>query len=285
MRAADQRVGMMRRMDGQMRIPITMCHGTNTKCESPLDEEHFANYFRMASEMAFESISYDQLAAWKSGTSELPKRPIMFDFDHPAKSIRHEIHPIMQDRGFRGSLFINTGLMEEMYSGPMPDFETRQWMTWEEIGELMDAGWHIGSHTHTHPNLSDLSVKDPSGEAIRAESVKCDEILNRELGVEPKDFAFTGTTWSSIAEREVRTRYRFGRLWIIGSTYQVNGEQIRYADLVGVRGADESDGGPPYAARYITKQTHPYRLPSMELEYLIYEYDAFRSYLQGALES
>ena len=46
----------------------------------------------------------------------------------------------------------------------------------------------------------------------------------------------------------------------------------------------ESDGGPPFAARYITKQSHPYRLPSMELEYLIYEYDAFRSYLLGALD-
>ena len=60
---------------------------------------------------------------------------------------------------------------------------------------------------------------------------------------------------------------------------------MRFADLSGVSGADELDGGPPFAARDITKQSHPYRLASMELEYLIYEYDAFRSYLQGALES
>ncbi len=118
-----------------------------------------------------------------------------------------------------------------------------------------------------------------------AELVKGDEILKSKLGIEPKDFAFTGTTWSSVAEREVKKRYRFGRLWIIGSTYQVDGEQVRYADLVGVSGADESDGGPPQAARYITEQTHPYRLPARELEYLIYEYDAFGSYLQGALET
>ena len=268
-----------------MRIPITMCHGVDTKGESPLDAEHFANYFRIASEMAFESISYDQLAAWKAGESEMPERPIMFDFDHPAKSIWHEIHPIMQEHGLRGNLFVNTRPMEEMYSGPMPNFEAREWMTWEEIGELMDAGWHIGSHTHTHPNLSDLSMKDTSGEAIRAELVKCDDTLKRELGIESKDFAFTGTSWSTVAESEVQKRYRFGRLWIIGPMYQADGGEIRYADLVGVHGADESDGGPPYAARYITKQTHPYRLPSMELAFLIYEYDAFRSYLQGAFQS
>ena len=232
-----------------MRIPITMCHGVNTKREPPLDAEHFAHYFQIAAEMGFASISYDELAAWKEEKAVIPERPIMFDFDHPTKSIRHEIQPIMQEFGFRGNLFINTGPMEELYSGPMPDFEAREWMTWDEIRELMDAGWHI-----------------------------------RELGVEPQDFAFTGTTWSSTAERHVKKRYRFGRLWIIGSTYRADGAQIRYADLVGVSGADESDGGPPHAARYITKQTDPYRLPSMELEYLIYEYDVFRSYLAKALD-
>ena len=80
-----------------MRIPITMCHGVNTRREPPL-----------------------------------------------------------QEFGFRGNLFINTGPMEELYSGPMPDFEAREWMTWDEIRELMDTGWHIGSHTHSHPNLSEL---------------------------------------------------------------------------------------------------------------------------------
>ena len=44
-----------------------------------------------------------------------------------------------------------------------------------------------------------------------------------------------------------------------------------------------SDGGPPFAARYITKDSLPYKLPSMEFEYLIYEYDAFKKYLEGAL--
>ena len=267
-----------------MRIPITMCHGVNTKREPPLDAEHFANYFQIAAEMGFASISYDELAAWKEEKAVIPERPIMFDFDHPTKSIRHEIQPIMQEFGFRGNLFINTGPMEELYSGPMPDFEAREWMTWDEIRELMDTGWRIGSHTHSHPNLSEFSAQDPSGELVRAELVKCDSILRRELGVEPQDFAFTGTTWSSTAERHVKKRYRFGRLWIIGSTYRADGAQIRYADLVGVSGADESDGGPPHAARYITKQTDPYRLPSMELEYLIYEYDVFRSYLAKALD-
>jgi hypothetical protein len=102
--------------------------------------------------------------------------------------------------------------------------------------------------------------------------------------ITPRDFAFTGTTWSQVAENEVKKRYRFGRLWVIGSHYDTPNGRIRFADLVGVLGADELDGGPPSAARYITRQSQPYRLPAMELECLIYEYDAFRNYLRGALE-
>jgi len=55
-------------------------------------------------------------------------------------------------------------------------------------------------------------------------------------------------------------------------------------DLVGVPGDDEADGGPPYATRYITQESNPYRLTSMELENLIFEYDAYTDYLKGAFE-
>jgi hypothetical protein len=129
-----------------------------------------------------------------------------------------------------------------------------------------------------------LVQKDPSGGLIRQELQKCDEMLSEHLDIIPKDFAFTGTTWSQLAEDEVKKRYRFGRLWVTGSHYDTEHGRMRFADLVGVSGTDELDGGPPFAARYITRQTHPYRLPSMELECLIYEYDAFRSYLRGAFE-
>lgn len=258
-----------------------MCHGVNVKGERPLDVGRFAAYFRIASELGFESISYDDLAAWRAGGTEAAARAIMFDFDHPAASIRHEIAGIMERFGFRGNLFINTGPMEAMHEEGIPAYGEREWMTWEEIGELMDAGWHIGSHTHMHPNLSELSARDPSGEEVRRELATCDDILKRELGVRARDFAFTGTSWSSAAEREVKKRYRFGRLWIIGGMYEADGHPIRYADLAGVSGEDEADGGPPSGARYVTMESDPYRLPSMELERLIYDYDSYRGYLEG----
>jgi peptidoglycan/xylan/chitin deacetylase (PgdA/CDA1 family) len=259
-----------------------MCHGTSWQPQkikhqkNLLTIERFKQYFRIAAELGFQSISYEDLSRWRDGSADLPKRPIMFDFDHPDWSIGKLIWPIMQRFGFRGNLFVNTS--------PMEKIENPYYLKWDELKALIADGWHFGAHTHRHYRMDYLAKKDPSGVLIREELQKCDEILTENLGITPKDFAFTGTTWSSVAETEVKKRYRFGRLWVIDAHYDTEDGRMRFADLVEVSGPDELDGGPPHEARYITERSHPYRLPSMELEYLIYEYDAFHRYLRGALE-
>jgi peptidoglycan/xylan/chitin deacetylase (PgdA/CDA1 family) len=260
-----------------------MCHGINwqprprkiRRLVNLLTAERFEAYFRIAAELGFHSISYDQLAAWKRGVADLPDRPIMFDFDHPEGTTGRVIAPIMRRYGYTGNLFINTSRMQKV--------DNPYYLKWDEIGRLMEAGWHIGAHTHHHYRLDYLAKKDPSGGLIREELETCDAMLRTHLGVVAKDFAYTTTTWSRLAEDEVKKRYRFGRLWIIGAHYHTEAGEVRYADLVGVPGPDELDGGPPNAARYITEESDPYRLPSMELECLIFQYAAFRAYLQGAL--
>jgi peptidoglycan/xylan/chitin deacetylase (PgdA/CDA1 family) len=197
--------------------------------------------------------------------------------------MRYEIKETFDRYGFKGNLFVQTKPLLEMHAGPLPRAEERTTLTWDELRELRDAGWNIGAHTVSHPNLSKLFEEDPSGDRLRRELDESNATLAEQLGAPPKDFAFTGTSWSSGAEEEVKQRYRFGRLWIVGAVYQVDGQEMRYADLAGVEGDDEPDGGPPAAARYITRDSDPYRLPSMEFQALIHEPAAFRAYLEGAL--
>jgi peptidoglycan/xylan/chitin deacetylase (PgdA/CDA1 family) len=262
-----------------LHIPITMCHGISAGGDYPLSPEHLDSLIRIARELGFESIDYHQLTAWLDGASGLPERPIMFDFDHPVKSMRTGIRPVLERYGYRGNLFINTGMLDP--AGPRYGTDT---MTWDEVRELVQAGWHIGAHTVTHPNLSTLVAADPDGQRLAWELETSDAAIELELGIRPVDFAFTGTSWSSVAEARVMERYRCGRLWIVGAEYQADGETVRYADLVGASGPDEKDGGPPHAARYITAVAPRYRLPSMEIQRpLIHDPARFRAYLEGAL--
>ncbi len=271
------------------RIPITMCHGIDATNPDPwlaLSKPHFDDLVRTASEMGFESINYNQLDAWRNGKGALPDRPIMFDFDHPMRSMRYEVNDVLAAHGYRGNLFVNTGMLDKVHDRDLyPPDSKLQIMTWDELGELVEIGWHIGAHTVTHPSLSRLGVEDPSGRKVRDQLEECDRRLTKMLGITPKDFAFTGTSWSKVAEDEVAKRYRFGRLWIIGSQYDANGGRIRFAELVGMGHLpDEPDGGPPMASRYITKECHPYRLPSVEIQGpLIATVEMFRKYLEGAI--
>ena len=267
-----------------MRIPITMCHGITEKGDKPLTVERFDSLMKIAHRLGFESINYDQLAAWRAGQGKLPDQPIMIDIDHPVKTIRYELKDVLDKYGFKANVFINTARMHPDSKQQRTDYKGTPCMTWEEIGQLHQAGWTIGAHTHNHPNLSQLSCIDPSGQKLLDELEACDSLIEEHIGIRPQDFAFTGTNWSSRAEQVVKQRYRFGRLWIVGSMYQADGKDIRYAELVGIDGADEADGGPPAAARYITEKSDPYRLASMELVALVYEDEAFERYLAGALQ-
>jgi len=269
-----------------MRIPILMSHGVE-RAPAPdwpgpqMTAADFARLMAVVADLGFESVTYDELAAWWTGSGELPDRPVMIDLDHPVSSMRHEVYEILSGHGLRPTLFVNTGMLDNPVADPR--FEGTDVMSWAEVGQLHRAGWCIGAHTVTHPNLSELAVQDPGGALVAKELDDSVASIEAHIGVRARDFAFTGTSWSSVAEREVKARFRFGRLWIIGSMYNADGREIRYADLVGVPGPDEPDGGPPAAARYITRDGDPYRLPSMDLQALIWENEALRAYLLGAL--
>ena len=156
----------------------------------------------------------------------------------------------------------------------------------DDIRGLVNDGWHIGAHTVTHPDLSELVKTDPHGDLLRKELQANDATLTAKLGRQPRDFAFTSTTFSTVAAKLVGERYRFGRLWIIGSHYNSDGKTIRFAEISGhAHLPDEGDGGPPAPARYITRETADHRLPSMEIQSpLIYSPEDFRNYLAGACE-
>ena len=49
-----------------LRIPITMCHGIVTEGDNPLTVDHLDGLVGIASELGFQSVDYDDLAAWRA---------------------------------------------------------------------------------------------------------------------------------------------------------------------------------------------------------------------------
>ncbi len=132
------------------------------------------------------------LTAVVSGPTQAKNEPgglltITFD-DAGFTQYKHGL-PLVREFGVPGSLFVIIDVANRAGR------KAQAWgMTWAQIIEFRDAGWEIGSHSVTHPNLTEL----PSTDVIQELEVSMTEIQAR-LGQRPVSFA------SPFGEHDKRT--------------------------------------------------------------------------------
>jgi peptidoglycan/xylan/chitin deacetylase (PgdA/CDA1 family) len=116
------------------------------------------------------------------GNSGRPTVAITFD-DGYVDNHTHAL-PILANAGAHATFFITTGLidrehevvarLQRLWDAPAEEVVG---MSWKQVTELRDAGMDIGAHTHSHPNLADLSEQAASFELSRSQ-----ELLEDHLG-------------------------------------------------------------------------------------------------------
>ncbi len=144
-----------------MRIPITMCHGVRDEADAPgaiFCQDHFDRLMSIPAAMGFQSINYDDLAAWRAGTAQLPQRPIMIDFDHAVTSIRYQCFEILDRYGFKGNLFVNSGMIVQVQRAGHP---CRSSLTWPP-GGLLSSSAYTGEAGLHKPCSASESAQRPS---------------------------------------------------------------------------------------------------------------------------
>jgi peptidoglycan/xylan/chitin deacetylase (PgdA/CDA1 family) len=94
-----------------------------------------------------------------------PGRSVAITFDDAYRSVLEIARPILDRFGFPATVFAPTGGIDA--GGPLRWPGVDQWiggaherelmpMSWTELRSLADAGWEIGSHTVSHPRLTQL---------------------------------------------------------------------------------------------------------------------------------
>lgn len=92
------------------------------------------------------------LAAW---AQEGPRGLLSITFDDGSRAQYMHGLRIAKDYGIVGTLFLITSEANAAQNSPKP------WgMNWSQVRAFRDAGWEIGSHSHTHPYLTQLSTAD-----------------------------------------------------------------------------------------------------------------------------
>ena len=100
-------------------------------------------------------------------------RTLSVTFDDAYRSVYDNARPVLESLGVPATVFVPTALVGS--ERPMAWPGTDRWlgspyedelipMSWNELGELTELGWELGSHTRTHPRLPTLDA-----EAMREE--------------------------------------------------------------------------------------------------------------------
>jgi peptidoglycan/xylan/chitin deacetylase (PgdA/CDA1 family) len=114
----------------------------------------------------------------------LTKRSVIITFDDAFASTL-AAKPILDSADFPATVFVPTGFVDNddplsyaeggEVDGSYAD-ELRA-LTWTQLAELRDAGWEIGSHTVTHPRLTELDDA-----ALLRELAESRRVIGRRLG-------------------------------------------------------------------------------------------------------
>ena len=100
-----------------------------------------------------------------AATGGLDGRILAVTFDDAYTSVRELAQPLLAELGIPATVFVPSAFVGE--PEPRGWEGTDEWvgtrwaselmvMGWDELGGLAEAGWEIGSHTRTHPHLTQV---------------------------------------------------------------------------------------------------------------------------------
>ena len=133
-----------------------------------------------------EVIGMSDFLAWRRGEKSLPPKAAVITIDDGYRSGYEVAWPILKEFGYPFTMYIYT---EYVKGGKLAGGGS---MTWEELGEMRDAGVDIGSHSLTHRSLTATKGRSPEEQAawVRAELVESKKILEEKLGIPIRTFAY-----------------------------------------------------------------------------------------------
>jgi peptidoglycan/xylan/chitin deacetylase (PgdA/CDA1 family) len=140
-------------------------------------------------ERGYVGVGFTELA-----TTRHAGRRVAVTFDDGFASVVEHAFPIMSRLGLTGTVFLPTHHIGSRRPVDWPGLD--QWlggpherelmpMSWSDVAALSSAGWEVGSHTSTHP---DLTVLDDA--ALQAELTDSRRVCETRLGTRCLSLAY-----------------------------------------------------------------------------------------------
>ena len=163
--------------------PLVLCyHAVSTAwpAELSVTPERFERQLEVFARRGYRGVTFAEVVR-----GEAPKRSVAVTFDDGYASTLRVAQPILERLEMPATLFVPT---DYMGGGPMAWPGIDHWLgtehereldplSWQEVRLLAEAGWEIGSHTKSHPHLTEIS-----DEQLEVELTESREVCEEQLG-------------------------------------------------------------------------------------------------------
>ncbi len=157
---------------------------TDTPASTSLSPAQFRAHLEFIRDNNIEVIALDALVEAISSNQPIPDKAVSITFDDGYLSIYTEAFPMLTEFGFPFTVFLSTGPI---------DREQRNYMNWNQIRELSEAGVIIANHMVEHPYMLEQLPNQDQAEwltALREELLLAQERIKNETGQDHKLFAY-----------------------------------------------------------------------------------------------
>ncbi|NUM48858.1 MAG: polysaccharide deacetylase family protein, partial [Anaerolineales bacterium] len=206
---------------GKVTAPILLYHRIETSTTPEkirVSPEAFRAQMEKLVEWGYTPISISLLVEALVHGANLPERPVVITFDDGQRTVFTEAFPVMQDLNMTGVVYL---LSRGIYSDP-------NLMNVADLKTLIAAGWEVGSHSQSHPDLT------LSHDLINQEIAQSRTELETALHTSVRTFAYPFGAMDELTSNYVVNHYDAGLG--LGKSWEHTIWNLHYLSRIGVYG-------------------------------------------------
>lgn len=175
-------------MDGKVRIltyhRVGVPRGGCRYEKRTVRVDRFRRQVRWLRALGYEFVGMDGVHSWLCEGGSIASRPVVLTFDDGYADLREHVFPLATDARIPMVVYLVTDLQADTWrsgtdGGPL------DLLSWDQVREMAKVGVVFGSHTRTHPRLTQCGE-----EALREEMVGSKKRIEDEVGAEVRHFCY-----------------------------------------------------------------------------------------------
>ncbi|WP_221798260.1 polysaccharide deacetylase family protein [Oceanobacter mangrovi] len=154
---------------------------TDTPPETSIAPADFERHLQLLQQQHMTVVSLPQAIKALQQGQPLPPRAVAITFDDAYESIYSQAFPLLKQRGWPFTIFVNPGPVDQQLPGTI---------SWDQLRQMQQAGATIANHTLNHPYLLNRPAGQSLDQWLTTEVLGAEQRIKEELGSSTRMLAY-----------------------------------------------------------------------------------------------